>query len=80
MSPQFCGGNDLVAWKDYLQAIQAASADADRKYGIVSRGIVTAIRHLGPAKAIEAANCAVATAGDWVVGFGMAGDEKVGQQ
>ena len=80
VSPQFCGGNDLVAWKDYLQAIQAASADADRKYGIVSRGIVTAIRHLGPAKAIDAANCAVATAGDWVVGFGMAGDEKFGQQ
>ena len=80
VSPQFCGGNDLVAWKDYLQAIQAASADADRKYGIVSRGIVTAIRHLGPDKAIDTANCAVATAGDWVVGFGMAGDESFGQQ
>ena len=80
VSPQFCGGNDLSSWKDYFEAIQAASKDAEEKYGIVSRGIVTAIRHLGADKAIDTANCAVATAGDWVVGFGMGGDEAFGQQ
>lgn len=80
LSPQFCGGNDLVAWNDFLAAIISASKAAEAQYGIVSRGIVTAIRHLGPAIAEKAVTCAVSNDDDWIVGFGMAGDEAYGQQ
>ena len=48
--------------------------------GVTLRGVVTCIRHFGPDKAKRAALCAAETAGDWLVGFGMAGDEKQGKQ
>ncbi len=76
LSPDFCGGRDLGAWREYLHAIREASAQAEREMGIVSRGIVTCIRHFGPDAAKEAARCAAETAGDWLRGFGIAGDEK----
>lgn len=79
LSPDFCGGRDLGAWKDYLLAIREAADIAERRDGIILRGIVTAIRHFGPEKARETALCAAETAGDWLVGFGLAGDEKIGQ-
>ena len=79
LSPDFCGGRDVAAWKDYLLAIREAADLAERRDGIVLRGIVTAIRHFGPEKARETALCAAETAGDWLVGFGLAGDEKIGQ-
>ncbi|MCC7322076.1 MAG: adenosine deaminase, partial [Rubellimicrobium sp.] len=79
LSPDFCGGRDVAAWKDYLLAIREAADLAERRDGIVLRGIVTAIRHFGPEKARETALCAAETAGDWLVGFGLAGDEKTGQ-
>ena len=78
LSPDFCGGRDLSAWRDYLAAIREAAEEAERQEGIVMRGIVTPIRHFGPEKARETAICAVETAGDWLVGFGLAGDEKSG--
>ena len=43
------------------------------------RGVVTCIRHFGPDKARETAICAAETAGDWIVGFGIAGDETAGK-
>lgn len=79
LSPDFCGGRDVAAWRDYLAAIRAAAAEAERQDGIVMRGIVTPIRHFGPEKARETARCAAETAGDWLTGFGLAGDEKVGR-
>lgn len=79
LSPDFCGGRDVAAWRDYLQAIREAADQAERQCGIVLRGIVTPIRHFGPDKARETAICAAETAGDWLVGFGLAGDEKVGK-
>lgn len=79
LSPDFCGGRDPEAWKDYLLAIREAADIAERRDGITLRGIVTAIRHFGPEKARETALCAAETAGDWLVGFGLAGDEKIGQ-
>ena len=78
VSPQFCGGNDLGAWKEFLEAISEASRDCEIKYGIISRGIVTCIRHLGPDVAKKTAFCAASTGEKWLVGFGMAGDESVG--
>ena len=78
LSPDFCGGRDPAAWHDYLLAIGEAADAAERSMGITLRGIVTCIRHFGPEKARETALCAAETAGDWIVGFGIAGDEKVG--
>ncbi len=77
LSPDFCGGRDLIAWREYLHAIREAADQAERSHGITLRGIVTCIRHFGPDKARETVRCAVETAGDWLVGFGIAGDEKV---
>lgn len=77
ISPDFCGGRDLAAWRDYLAAIEDAAAEAEAKMGITLRAIVTPIRHFGPEKAREVAICAAETAGRFVNGFGIAGDEKV---
>jgi len=76
VSPDFCGGGDLGAWREYLHAMQEA---ADTVPGITLRGIVTPIRHFGPDRARPIAKCAVETAGDWIVGFGIAGDEMAGK-
>ncbi|WP_425099525.1 adenosine deaminase [Tropicibacter sp. S64] len=80
LSPDFCGGGDVSAWKEYLHAIREAAEAAETTHGITLRGIVTCIRHFGPEQAKTAALCAAETAGDWLCGFGMAGDENKGQQ
>jgi len=73
VSPDFCGGRDLGAWSEYLAAMKEAHVD-----GVTLKGIVTCIRHFGPDNARETARCAAKTAGDWLVGFGMAGAEDAG--
>ncbi len=78
LSPDFCGGGDLTAWRDYVAAIAEAARAASAETGITLRGIVSAIRHLGPEAAKRAALCAAETAGDFVTGFGIAGDETAG--
>ena len=77
LSPDFCGGRDLGAWREYLHAIREA-ADQGERQGVTLRGIITAIRHFGPDKGRETALCAAETAGDFITGFGLAGDEKIG--
>ena len=79
VSPDFCGGADVEAWRDFLAAMKEASDEAERTFGIVHRTIVTCLRHLGPEKAKPAALCAAETAGDYLVGFGMAGAEMMGR-
>lgn len=79
LSPDFCGGGDVAAWRDYLAAIETAAAEADEKLGITLRGIVTCIRHLGPDQAKHTARCAAETAGNFVTGFGLAGAEMMGK-
>ncbi|QOL79496.1 adenosine deaminase [Pseudooceanicola spongiae] len=79
LSPDFCGGSDVGAWKEYLHAIREAADAAERNMGIVLRGVITCIRHFGPDKARATAACAAETAGDWIVGFGIAGDEAKGK-
>lgn len=79
LSPDFCGGGDVGAWREYLHAIREAADEAERDHGIILRGIVTCIRHFGPDKAKATALCAAETAGDWIVGFGIAGDEMKGK-
>ncbi len=80
VSPDFCGGCDLAAWQEYLAAIERAAGHSEREFGIITKGIVTCIRHFGPDQARKAALCAAETAGDFIVGFGMGGDELQGQQ
>lgn len=79
LSPDFCGGGDVSAWREYLQAMQEAADQAEKTDGIILRGIITCIRHFGPEQAKTAALCAAETAGDWIVGFGMGGDEGKGR-
>ena len=79
LSPDFCGGGDLGAWRDYLAAIQTAATEAEARGGPILRGIVTCIRHFGPEQAKTAARCAVETAGDFVCGFGIGGAETEGK-
>lgn len=78
VSPAFCGGGDLSAWRDYLAAMEEV-AQAMAHQGIESRAIVTPIRHFGPERARASAVCAAETAaGGWVTGLGMGGAENVG--
>ncbi|WP_164738282.1 adenosine deaminase [Frigidibacter oleivorans] len=79
LSPDFCGGGDLAAWRDHLLAMREAADEVARAGGPAMRGIVTAIRHFGPDRARAAAICAAETAGDFVTGFGLAGDERRGR-
>lgn len=76
VSPEFCGGGDLSAWRDYLAAMTEV-ADTARAQGIDSRGIVTIIRHFDPDRARRTALCAAETAGGWITGFGMGGAEQM---
>ncbi|WP_432450638.1 adenosine deaminase [Aliiroseovarius marinus] len=80
LAPDFCGKRDVEAWKDYLGAIEQAAQEAERDAGITLRGIVTCVRHFGADAARETAKCAQETAGGFVTGFGMGGDEKSGTQ
>ena len=77
VSPEFCGGGDLAAWRDYLAAMEEAAQAAERD-GITSRAILTAIRHFGPERARKTAICAAETAGGSVTGLGIGGAEDVG--
>lgn len=78
VSPEFCGGGDLFAWRDYLGAMQEI-AHAYALSGVESRAVLTCIRHLGPDRAKRTALCAAETGGGWVAGLGLAGAEDVGQ-
>jgi adenosine deaminase len=79
LSPDFCGGGDVSAWKEYLAAMVEAADEAEATMGITLRGIITCIRHQGPEQARTAARCAVETMGDFITGFGMAGAEMLGR-
>ena len=76
ISPDFCGGRDVGAWKEYLHAIQEAADKAEAAHGITLKGIVTCIRHFGGEWAKETALCAAETKSDFITGFGMGGDEN----
>ena len=80
LSPDFCGGGDVGAWREYLHAIREAADKAEMELGVTLRGIVTPVRHFGPDQAKRTALCAAETAGDWIVGLGMGGDEGKGRQ
>lgn len=76
LSPDFCGGGDLGAWRDYLAAMDEAADKARTTHGIQARFIVTPVRHFGPDQSRITAKLAQETAGGRLTGFGMGGDEK----
>lgn len=80
LAPDFCGGGDVFAWKDYLAAIEQAAAEMQAEAGIILKAIPTCVRHFGPDQAKKTALCAAETAGSFVTGFGMGGDETFGVQ
>lgn len=81
VSPEFCGGADLSAWRDYLGAMTEV-ADA-LSPAIESRAILTPLRQLGPERARRTAICAAETGSadgsGWVAGLGLAGAETAGE-
>lgn len=76
VSPDFCGGGEVAAWREHIHAMEEAAARLAPD--ILFRVCVTAVRHLGPDRARAAALCAAETAGLFVTGFGMGGDEALG--
>lgn len=74
--PWHMGGGDLLAWRDHLAAVAEAAAEAQAE-GITLRAVAAAIRHDDPHRARAAARCACDAAGDFVVGFGLIGDDRV---
>lgn len=77
LAPDFCG-SDVPAWREYLAAITEAAAQAESRLGIASRYIATAVRHFGADKARKSSFAAAETAGHWLTGYGMGGDERFG--
>jgi adenosine deaminase len=76
VSPDFCGGGEVAAWREHVHAMEEAASRVAPD--IHFRVCVTAVRHLGPDRARSAALCAAETAGAFVTGFGMGGDEAMG--
>ena len=64
-----------VPFNDQLKALSSAADRAAEEWGVHSRLIATAVRHLGPAAAVEAARMATSKQSNLLVGFGLTGDE-----
>jgi adenosine deaminase len=64
-----------VAYVEQIAALEQARSRG-LAMGIDSRLIVTAVRHLGPAAAVNAAGLAASRRTELVVGFGLTGDER----
>lgn len=79
LCPDLCGGNDLSAWREHLAAIAETAVQVERDMGLTLRGIATLIRHRGPENARKSARCAAETAGGFLIGIGLAGDETICQ-
>jgi adenosine deaminase len=60
---------------EHLQAIQQAIDDAEAKFNIIGRIIITAVRHFGVEATIKVAKQALKETVPCIVGFGLGGDE-----
>jgi adenosine deaminase len=74
ISPDHAGRH---RWAEHLAAIGEGADAAEAATGIVARFIVTCVRRSGPEGAEAVARLALATPDARVVGFGMAGDERL---
>lgn len=66
-----------VPFHDQLRALQSAAERAIEQWGIRFSLIATAVRHLGPDAAIQAARMATSVRSDILVGFGLTGNENL---
>ncbi|WP_156678024.1 adenosine deaminase [Sphingomonas profundi] len=64
-----------IPFPEQLAALGAAADRAAEEWGVRSRLIATAVRHLGPEAAVEAARMATSIRSNMLVGFGLTGDE-----
>lgn len=76
LEPAFIGAADLSAWRDSIQAMAEIAKAAEGQ--ITCRLVPTSLRQQGSDLARLAAICAAETAGDFVTGFALAGDEAIG--
>ena len=74
LSPDHAGRH---RWAEHLAAVSEGAAAAEAATGIEARFIVTCVRGMGPEGAEAVARLAVGACHPRVVGFGMAGDERL---
>lgn len=74
-SPDHAEKSSGIPSKEHLQAIQQAIDDAEEKFNIIGRIIITAVRHFGTEAAIKVAKQALKEEAPCIVGFGLGGDE-----
>ena len=75
LSPDLMAGSDPEAWREHLAAVEEGAAAVPE---VTMRAVPSCVRHLGPEAAKRAALCAAETAGAFVTGWGMGGDERIG--
>ncbi|WP_028388905.1 adenosine deaminase [Legionella fairfieldensis] len=74
-SPDHAEQSSGIPSTEHLQAIQQAINDAEEKFQIIGRIIITAVRHFGSEAAIKVARQALKEKVPCIVGFGLGGDE-----
>lgn len=74
-SPDHAEQSSGIPSTEHLQAIQQAIDDAEAKYNIIGRIIITAVRHYGVEATIKVAKQALKETVPCIVGFGLGGDE-----
>lgn len=62
---------------EHFDGIAAGIDDARREYGIEARILVTAVRDFGVEQAVRVARRAAARPHQYIVGFGLAGEERI---
>lgn len=65
-----------IGYTEMIEGMARGIDRAEADFGIVSRIIMTCVRHLGPESAVKVARMTVDNAHPYVVGFGMGGDEN----
>lgn len=74
-SPDHAEQSSGIPSGEHLHAIDQAIRDAEAKYGIVGRILVTAVRHFGADSAEQVATQALKETVSCIAGFGLGGDE-----
>lgn len=74
-SPDHAEQSSGIPSIEHLQAIQQAIDDAEAKYQIIGRIIITAVRHFGVEAVTKVAKQALRETVPCIVGFGLGGDE-----
>lgn len=74
-SPDHAEFSSGIPSTEHLVAIQEAIDEAEVKFNIIGRLIITAVRHFGAEAAIKVAKQALKEQQNCIVGFGLGGDE-----